>query len=104
MSTEFRYGLGDRAKDRISGLTGIIVSRAEHLFGCSRYWIQPEGTKDGKPLDGAWFDEDTVEIVDVAAIQPRQYRVVDTHERSVPLARAGGPTDQPSSQTRQTDR
>ena len=103
MATKFKHGLGDRAKDRISGLRGIITSRSEHLFGCARYWISPEDNKDGKPMDGCWLDEDAVEVIEPAALTPKQYRVVDApspYEAGVPLRRAGGPTSQPASHAR----
>jgi hypothetical protein len=100
----FRHNLGARAKDRVSGLHGIIVSRSEHLFGCARYWVQPQSTKDGKPAEGAWFDEDSIDVIEEAAIKPRRYRVVeedasDLHPRDV-MRVGGGPTHQPASHVR----
>lgn len=99
---EFRFSNGDKVKDRISGLTGIVTARADHLFGCNRYWLQPQELKDGKAVDGQWQDEDALELVDEAAIKPRRYRVYEDDPLPVPVRRAGGPTSQPSSQTRQT--
>lgn len=93
----FKHNLGDRIRDRISGLTGIITSRSEHLFGCARYWLQPQEHKDGKVGEGCWLDEDSIEVVEAGFIQPKQYRVVDAPAQ--PLQRAGGPTSQPSSHT-----
>src|SRR5688572_22635589 len=93
----FKHNLGDKSRDRISGLTGIIVSRAEHLFGCARYWIQPQDTKDGKPQEGSWFDEESIEVLESAVVTPKQYRVVDVE--APPLRRAGGPGAQPASHT-----
>lgn len=55
--------LGDRAKDRISGLTGIIVGTTEWLYGCKRIGLQPEKLgKDGKTQDTAWFDEGQIVV------------------------------------------
>lgn len=104
MSTPtFRHGLGDRVRDRISGFVGIITSRSEHLFGCARYWVSPQEHKDGEIKGGVWFDEDAIEVVEAAVIQPQQYRVVHhvtvVPEASTPLQRAGGPASQPSSHT-----
>lgn len=104
MSTAFRHNLGDRVKDRISGLTGIVTSRSEHLFGCARYWVEPQELKDGKRVDGCWLDEDAIEVVEAAVIEPQQYRVVAAaREPAARLQRAGGPTDQPSSQARASE-
>jgi hypothetical protein len=102
---KFQYNLGDRAKDRISGLTGIIVSRAEHLFGCARYWIAPEDTKDGKPQEGAWLDEASVEVVKAGAVVAATYRLVEAEEHAAPrMQRAGGPSNQPASHSRGASR
>lgn len=96
----FRHNVGDRAKDRITGLEGIISSRSEHLFGCNRYWIEPEQLHEGKPVDGRWFDEDSIVVTQAAAIQPQRYRVVEAEEQERrPLRRAGGPSNQPASTT-----
>lgn len=76
----FAFNLGDRVRDRISGLTGIIVSRVQHLYGCTRYWIQPEEGKDGKPVDGWWIDEPQAELV-----QP------DVHKAHNVVCPAGAP-------------
>lgn len=67
----FIFDVGDRAKDAVSGMEGILVSRSQHLYGCNRYWLQPEGHKDGKPLDGCWMDEDALILVAKGALKPR---------------------------------
>ena len=56
--------LGDRVKDRITGIAGIVTWKAEYMAGCRRFGIQPEKlTKDGeKPKDIA-FDEPDLVIV-----------------------------------------
>lgn len=100
---EFKYDLGSRAKDKISGFTGIIVSRSQHLFGCSRYWIAPETHKDGKVEGGGWFDEDSVDIVQINVVKATVYREVDanvaTEAQHTRRSGAGGPDDQPNSVT-----
>ncbi len=55
--------LGDRAKDKVSGFTGIVVGRTEWLHGCVRVTIQPEEMKDGKPIEPMTFDELQLELV-----------------------------------------
>jgi len=37
--------LGDKAKDLVSGFTGIVVAKIEHLNGCVQYQLA-ETTKD----------------------------------------------------------
>ena len=55
--------LGKRAKDKITGLEGIIVARAVHLFGCATYALAPQVLADGKPVPSTWFDEGRIEII-----------------------------------------
>ena len=77
----FRYDLGAKAKDRVTGYTGIIVARMEWLYGCRRYAIQSQEMKDGKPVDALYFDEDAVVILEEAP--PRE------------VANRGGPQNDP---------
>jgi hypothetical protein len=55
--------LGDEVRDKISGLTGIVVCRTEWLHGCIRLGVQPKEVKDGKPVDASYFDELQLELV-----------------------------------------
>ena len=105
----FKFQNGDEAKDVISGLSGIVTSRADHLYGCARYWLAPRTHKDGKPEGGTWFDEDQLEMVKATVIERREYRVVAAEAKpsrwASAVARvAGGPTDQPASSTRAAER
>lgn len=54
---KFTIELGSEVKSDVSGFTGIVTSRAEHLNGCNRYWVAPKVGKDGKMPDGSWIDE-----------------------------------------------
>lgn len=95
----FQHNLGDRVKDRISGFSGIVVSRSEAIFGCNRYWVEPEQMHDGKPIDGRWFDEESIEVIQAGAVvRPTYARVVVAPvEAAAPQRRAGGPSNQPAS-------
>jgi len=59
----FIHDLGKRAKDKITGFTGVLTARCEFLTGCNRYCIQPQELKDGKPIDSIYFDEAQIEII-----------------------------------------
>lgn len=59
----FIHKLGDKAKDKITGFSGILTARCEFLTGCNRYCIQPQELKDGKPIDSIYFDEAQIEII-----------------------------------------
>ena len=53
----FEFELGIEVISTISGFTGIITSRSQHLNGCDRYWVAPKVDKDGKLPDGIWMDD-----------------------------------------------
>lgn len=104
MEPVFKFDLGDKVRDRITGMEGIVVSRSEHLFGCERYWVDPQELKDGKPVDGRWFDQDSLTLVAAGVITPTRVRVVDARTdaadvRRVPERKTGGPANQPASTT-----
>ena len=54
----FIIELGVKVKSNINGFKGMVTARAEHLYGCNRYWISPTVDKQGKQQDGSWLDED----------------------------------------------
>jgi hypothetical protein len=76
-------GLGDKAKDMISGYTGIVVAVTQWLHGCRRLTLQTQGLdKDGKPIECQSFDWSQVELVE-STPQP------------VPVVETGGPRPEP---------
>ncbi len=54
---------GDRVRDPMSRLEGVVVARTEWLYGCVRVTFQPIGSKDGAPFDTVTVDEPQVEIL-----------------------------------------
>ena len=54
--------LGDRVKDRITGLSGIAFGITDWLYGCRRVTVQPEIENDGKPADQFCVDEPQLKI------------------------------------------
>ena len=58
MSEAERIELGDRAKDRISGMEGIVIGETNWLYMCRRLTIQPESLDEkGGPKEAHSFDE-----------------------------------------------
>jgi hypothetical protein len=53
--------LGERVMDRITKFEGIATARSEYLYGCVRILVEPTELKDGKPVEGQWFDEQRVD-------------------------------------------
>jgi len=56
---EFKYKLGSKVKDSITGFTGIVRVRSQYLTGCNNYGVQPISLKsDGSMSKWEYFDED----------------------------------------------
>lgn len=58
--------LGQKVRDSITGLEGIVVCRAEWLYGCVRITVQPQEVKDGKPVDMYTFDEPQAVVLEAS--------------------------------------
>lgn len=57
-------GLGDDAKDGITGFRGIVVADTTWLNGCRRLVLQPTKLdKDGKPRPSETFDVEQLVLV-----------------------------------------
>lgn len=48
--------LGRRVKDVISGFDGVVTGESAYLYSVTRVFVVPHGLKDGRPIDGVWFD------------------------------------------------
>jgi len=79
--------MGVKARDVVSKYTGIVMGRTEYVFGCSRVLIHAEETRDGKPVDGYWFDEPQVEVIGPSVL---------ASQTAVPPAPRGGPAPDPA--------
>jgi len=56
--------LGDKVRDKITGLEGIAVAKIKFLNGCLQIAIQPEGlTSEGEPKEQHFVDSAQVVIV-----------------------------------------
>lgn len=60
--------LGSKVRDKISGLTGIAVCRSEWLYARTQITVQPQETKDGKPVETSYFDEAQLEVIESEAV------------------------------------
>lgn len=54
--------LGCTAEDKVTGFRGVVTGRVEYLTGCNQVLLTPKVDKDGKSVDGAWFDEQRVTV------------------------------------------
>lgn len=70
----FKHELGKEAKDVITGISGILIGRCEHMFGCNTYGIAPKAAEGQKRPDTEWFDEGRIEIIGTG-ISPESVQV-----------------------------
>ena len=85
--------LGDRVKDKISGLSGIAFGITNWLYGCRRVSVMPEESKDGKPAELFSVDEPQLEIVQKGAIQEKEKASKEKKKKT-----SGGPMPEVSRQ------
>lgn len=57
------HQFGSKAKDKVTGFSGIITGRSIWMYGCDQYCITPSVDKEGKLMEGKWFDEGRLEII-----------------------------------------
>ena len=55
--------LGLKAKDKITGLTGIITCISFDLYGCIQVILNPGMKDDGTLGENVWFDISRMEIL-----------------------------------------
>lgn len=48
--------LGLKAKDAVTGFSGVVTSISFDLYGCVQAIVTPPVDKDGNAKDGRWFD------------------------------------------------
>lgn len=56
--------LGDKVKDRISGLDGVVVCITYWLYGCVRVSVQPQSYKEWKPSEIFTIDMPQLELIE----------------------------------------
>jgi hypothetical protein len=80
--------LGDKAKDTISGFSGVVTGHYTYLNGCVRLQLEPDYlNKDGNPIDSRIFDIEQVELVKAAkprSVYPTGGPRPDPSPRSTP--------------------
>jgi len=67
------FELGEEAKDKITDFKGIIVGRAEYMFGCTQYCLAAKASKDGV-CNSLWLDEGRIKITG-KGIKPESVKV-----------------------------
>jgi len=73
---DFKFKLGQKAKDVVTGAGGTITGYAGYITGCNQYLIQPSIKRgETKIPDSFWMDEDRLKLVDKTPIklEPKRY-------------------------------
>lgn len=59
----FTIPLGTEVKDKVSEYQGKVLVVVENLHNCNQYYVERTVDKEGKPQDGAWFDEGRLSVI-----------------------------------------
>ena len=66
---KFKFENGDLLEDNVTGLTGVVMVRAEYSTGCHHYGILPqELNKDGAIHDWHWLDSSRLTKIEKNAV------------------------------------
>jgi len=70
MKIETTYTLGDRLRDKVTGISGIALGITKYATGCIHYGICPEKANEkGEIPDWIWLDGSRVSLEDESAIE-----------------------------------
>lgn len=84
--------LGLKAKDKISGLSGVITSVSFDLYGCIQVVLRPQKlNKDGEPLQGSWVDINRLQITSKKPVM----EMVDFTQKYPSIKDVQGPDEKP---------
>ena len=67
----YKFELGQKARDKITGFEGIITACCVEMFGCDTYIVQPEVGENGAIGESVWLDEGRIEITG-AGVKPAE--------------------------------
>lgn len=82
----FKFAMGVKVRDVLTGFEGRIISRVDHFTGCAYYGVQPEGLDDkGGIKEQKSLDENRLTVIDAKPIELNQG----------PTDPPGGPRDIP---------
>ena len=63
--------LGSKIRDRVSGVKGVAMGRAEYLYTSPQIQVGIEGTdSNGKPHDSFWLHEAQLEVLEEGSQKP----------------------------------
>lgn len=56
-NTNFKFALGSKVRDGLTGFTGVITARVDYLTGPNRYQIEQAAEAGKSHVEAQWFDE-----------------------------------------------
>lgn len=86
--------LGERVKDQVTGVCGMVTSRVTFLNGCVYFNVQQEADKDGKVPDPLFLDHKRLKKIDdgISATVAQEPPVQPKATPGGPMSRAQRPT------------
>lgn len=69
MKNNYELNFGKQGRDRVTGFTGTIAGLCIYAYGCMQYLITPKVDKEGKLVDGNWFDVSRIEVIEEEKIE-----------------------------------
>ena len=67
-------GMGDKVKDTLSGFTGVVLARSEHMTGCNQLYVLPDSTETNEMKSGHWFDVERMEKLEDRVVEVKSRR------------------------------
>ncbi len=64
----FKFSNGDTLRDKVTGLTGVVMVCAAYATGCHHYGLLPRELQNGKQADWEWIDVSRLELVEPASV------------------------------------
>lgn len=52
----FKYKIGEKVKDKLSGFDGVVESQIQWINGCQSYWVDSVKLVDGKPATATFLE------------------------------------------------
>ena len=82
--------LGYKAKDKVTGFTGVITSISFDLYGCIQAAVSSGLTKEGKVGESYWMDTNRLQILSKAPVMKcrHTFQRDDTGSNNLPKQRA----------------
>lgn len=64
VSTRSDVGLGDLAREKVTGFSGVVTSMSYEMDGSIFVGLQPSTVENGKPADAFDFDIERIEVIE----------------------------------------